>query len=77
MKFEFFETDYVTSVTLIPETTKEMAQLSRFTLNSKAEKPTVSMSLSDSPSCNIWMKKVEKRNQVTTLSNKKSIRDAQ
>jgi len=73
MKIEFFENMFGASFSLTPETPAEVAQVLRFTRNAKAEKPDVKVYFSsDQPTCNIWMRKVQEKSQVNSISNRRN-----
>lgn len=63
MKLEFNENDYGIDITLIPENTHEYSQLLRYSRNAKQEKPSVYLSFSNQPYCNIHLNKLEKHKQ--------------
>lgn len=71
MKAEFFEAEYGSEITLIPETVEEMAALLRMNLNAKAIKPTIRTYLSKEPSCSVWLPSVKKTARRTTISKVK------
>lgn len=66
MKVNFFETEHASEISLTPETVEETAALLRMTNNTKAQKPTIIMGFHDKPYCDIWMKKVEKKENFLT-----------
>lgn len=47
MKFEFTEREWGIELTMIPETLKEVSQLSRYARNASAKKPDIYLSFSD------------------------------
>jgi hypothetical protein len=69
MKISFNESKYGAEITFTPETPAEVAQLARMTRNAKAEKPSISLYLTDSPTCHIWIKKVKEGRQINSMSN--------
>ena len=72
MRFEHHENKWGMSITMHPETPKEVAELLRISKNAKAEKPDIYFSFStDDPYCNIHISKVKEGVQVNSINNKK------
>lgn len=67
MKIKFNESDHSISITMEPETTQEFSQLLRFTRNAKAQKPSIFISFSNEPYCNIHMRKIAKNLQNNSI----------
>ena len=73
MKVQFFEGDFGSDISLIPETVEEATQLARTVLNAKRVPPEMLVYLNKdgSQSFSMWVKKVEQKVQKNTISNKK------
>jgi len=71
MKVEFFENEYGSDYQLVPETPEEVAKLVRISMNSKKEKPEISLYLpyDGPPKMNIWIKKLDKKKQTNSIRN--------
>jgi len=71
MKIEFFENKFGCSFQLTPETVDEVAMLARTAKSSKSEKPEISFYFSGTPSCHIWIKKINEKSQDHSIRNSK------
>lgn len=71
MKLKFDEIkDHYTNIELVPETPEEVAQLLRFTSNSKREVPQVDFRFgSNEPHCTIFFKKLAPSKQLNSINN--------
>ncbi len=69
MKLNFFESEYGVDITLIPESTNEMAQLLRAIKNIRKEKPSISFNFypDSEPKFNIWFKKILPSKQENSI----------
>lgn len=68
MKTFFREFKTVVTIELFPETIAEATQLMRLSNNAKAQKPDIRFYFSnDNPSCTIFMRKKDEKNQTNTL----------
>ena len=70
MKIDFEENKWGTYIRFVPETSKETAQLLRFTKSSKRQVPNVSFSFSqEEPSCSVKFDKVQTEKQNNFFRN--------
>jgi hypothetical protein len=67
MKIQFFESEYGTGITLVPETVEEMSQFARSANNTKMDKPSVRLYFGSSPSLEVWLPKVKKAAQKNSI----------
>lgn len=70
MKVEFQENDNGIAINLYPETSFEAAELLRYSLNAKKEKPSHSLNLQNMR-LHLWLKKTKKSVQKTHIQESK------
>lgn len=71
MKINFFENKFGTSFELTPETPAEVSTLARIAKSSRSEKPEITFYFSQEPSCSIWIRKINEKKQINSISNKR------
>lgn len=77
MKFELIEGKHGTQITITPETVEETGKLLRTSKNAKALPISIFYDFGDGdgktvndPCCNIWIGKINPKNQRNSVSNK-------
>ncbi len=72
MKLKFDESkDFYTQMELVPETPEEVAQLLRFTANSKKQTPEIDFRFNtNEPYCSVFFRKLNPIKQTNSITNK-------